>query len=319
MPIKIQIRRDLSTSWSNINPVLSEGELGLETDTKKIKVGDGIGTEWNNLPYILDPGYSNLVSSSIILTIGPSGDYQTINGAIGYLSRHYPIYVNGGIDVDMLLLSGFVMEEQVLLRSLDLSWATIKGEDAETFVERDSLTTNFGGLFPVFGAMNGARLPKIDHQFSVNETGSHEDRAGVYCCVGSKAIILGGGVRKNVKFPLFASGSSLVEADAMTKPIDFSGTNVYYDGVDITHTCIMGIKNSIIHMNSIKAVGGSVNGTLSGGGSTIVALNSDCKMGSSESNNDIVVMNGSFITANGAIGGTSQQVNIPTADGIIFK
>ena len=48
---QIVIRRDKSTVWSYENPVLAEGELGLETDTNRLKAGDDRNS-WNNLPYI---------------------------------------------------------------------------------------------------------------------------------------------------------------------------------------------------------------------------------------------------------------------------
>jgi len=50
MPIQIQLRRGTETEWSTANPTLAEGELGLETDTSKFKVGDG-STAWNSLAY----------------------------------------------------------------------------------------------------------------------------------------------------------------------------------------------------------------------------------------------------------------------------
>lgn len=49
---KIKNRADGSANWSNTNPVLEIGELGLETDTNKIKFGDGI-TTWNSLAYFV--------------------------------------------------------------------------------------------------------------------------------------------------------------------------------------------------------------------------------------------------------------------------
>jgi hypothetical protein len=49
--LRFQFRRDLSNTWSTINPVLAQGELGLETDSTKFKLGDGT-TEWNNLSYV---------------------------------------------------------------------------------------------------------------------------------------------------------------------------------------------------------------------------------------------------------------------------
>lgn len=46
----IQLRRGLSSTWTSTNPVLADGELGYETNTKKGKLGDGV-TAWNSLTY----------------------------------------------------------------------------------------------------------------------------------------------------------------------------------------------------------------------------------------------------------------------------
>ena len=51
MATKIQLRRDTSNNWSSNNPILSSGEIGYETDTRKIKVGNG-SSAWNSLQYI---------------------------------------------------------------------------------------------------------------------------------------------------------------------------------------------------------------------------------------------------------------------------
>lgn len=42
MSNRIQFRRDTAARWKSINPILQEGELGIETNTGKIKIGDGI-------------------------------------------------------------------------------------------------------------------------------------------------------------------------------------------------------------------------------------------------------------------------------------
>jgi hypothetical protein len=46
-------RRGTSAEWASANPVLDAGEIGYETNTKVIKIGDGV-TPWNTLlmPYI---------------------------------------------------------------------------------------------------------------------------------------------------------------------------------------------------------------------------------------------------------------------------
>ena len=50
MASKIQIRRDTASNWTSADPTLSNGELGLETDTKRLKAGDG-STAWSSLAY----------------------------------------------------------------------------------------------------------------------------------------------------------------------------------------------------------------------------------------------------------------------------
>ena len=47
---KIQLRNGTAAEWTAKNPVLLKGEMGIETDTHKIKVGDG-STQWSNLAY----------------------------------------------------------------------------------------------------------------------------------------------------------------------------------------------------------------------------------------------------------------------------
>ena len=62
MATRIQFRRGLATEWTNANPILAEGELGLELDTRKFKVGVGT-TSWQNLEYSLGDGTLTLATS----------------------------------------------------------------------------------------------------------------------------------------------------------------------------------------------------------------------------------------------------------------
>ena len=54
----LQIRHDLAANWITRNPILAQGEYGLEVNTGWLKIGDG-NTEWINLPYLnkLDTEY----------------------------------------------------------------------------------------------------------------------------------------------------------------------------------------------------------------------------------------------------------------------
>ena len=48
---RIQLKHGLAASWTERNPVLLAGEIGIETDTLKMKVGDGT-SKWEALGYL---------------------------------------------------------------------------------------------------------------------------------------------------------------------------------------------------------------------------------------------------------------------------
>lgn len=50
MADQIQLRRDTAANWTTSNPVLADGEIGLERDTNKFKVGNGT-ENWVTRPY----------------------------------------------------------------------------------------------------------------------------------------------------------------------------------------------------------------------------------------------------------------------------
>lgn len=50
LSVQIKNRYDTSANWTYNNPILLSGEIGIENDTGKIKVGDGT-SNWNSLSY----------------------------------------------------------------------------------------------------------------------------------------------------------------------------------------------------------------------------------------------------------------------------
>ena len=73
---KIQIRRDQSSRWSSINPLLADGEMGVELDTLKIKIGDG-ARNWNALPYVAGEGA--LVPGDNVTELVNNAGYLTVD------------------------------------------------------------------------------------------------------------------------------------------------------------------------------------------------------------------------------------------------
>src|SRR5690606_32741826 len=112
------------------------------------------------------------------VSVGPSGDFATINDALQYLSAKYPLYKKSGYTAKIILLSGFSVKEQVLVSGIDLRWITISSEDEEVQVLSNFLTTRFGqeNRYPLFGAKNGAFLPIIDALFNMQTDGDSTPR-----------------------------------------------------------------------------------------------------------------------------------------------
>lgn len=73
---QIQVRRGTASQWTSANPTLASGEWGFESDTGKVKIGNG-STAWTSL------GYTGAGSvTSITAGTGLSGGTITATGTI---------------------------------------------------------------------------------------------------------------------------------------------------------------------------------------------------------------------------------------------
>lgn len=90
--VTLQIRSDHSRDWTARNPVLGEGEYGLENDTFLIKIGNGV-SDWQHLPYLnkLNDSYFKRMSDGS-LTFSDSFAEQINN-----------IIVNAGGDAHLVI------------------------------------------------------------------------------------------------------------------------------------------------------------------------------------------------------------------------
>ena len=50
---RFKLRNGTAAEWTGANPVLLEGEIGIETDTRTYKIGDGT-TAWAGLSYYIE-------------------------------------------------------------------------------------------------------------------------------------------------------------------------------------------------------------------------------------------------------------------------
>lgn len=67
MAVQIQVRRGIGTDWSNVNPILADGEIGYDKTTKQLKIGDG-SSSWSTLQYFSPStiGVGTIVDAAVI-------------------------------------------------------------------------------------------------------------------------------------------------------------------------------------------------------------------------------------------------------------
>ena len=90
----LQLRNDTSANWTSVNPVLAKGEMGVETDTRKFKFGDGIST-WTELQYA---STEELVIDNVLSSTSKNPvQNKVVNEALHYTNDTPTISAIGGI------------------------------------------------------------------------------------------------------------------------------------------------------------------------------------------------------------------------------
>lgn len=80
---RIRLRRATQAQWAASNPVLLAGELAVETDTRRLKVGDG-ATAWASLEYV-EAAFAGSFDSivDVDVTAAVDGSLLVFNAATG--------------------------------------------------------------------------------------------------------------------------------------------------------------------------------------------------------------------------------------------
>lgn len=80
---KIQVRRGTAAQWTAANPILASGEIGFETDTGKIKVGNG-SAAWGSLPNTTEITTVDGNSTTIQVRHETSAGWEIANPTLAY-------------------------------------------------------------------------------------------------------------------------------------------------------------------------------------------------------------------------------------------
>lgn len=114
---RIRLRRDTAANWTTNNPTLALAEPGYETDTGKIKLGDG-ATAWTALAYRFTGGTTNAVDAQVDFGTTNREDFATVVVPATWVAAGSNIVVSPGIptttdhDVEDALLEGLTASVQ---------------------------------------------------------------------------------------------------------------------------------------------------------------------------------------------------------------
>ena len=115
--IRIQLRNDTAEKWNTENPVLLKGEMGVETDTGKTKIGNGTA-HWEDLKYsgvdedtikgiidknrnavefiVANEGESDTQALARVITAPKKGDVGIVEQTKNGIGEFYTAYIHDG-------------------------------------------------------------------------------------------------------------------------------------------------------------------------------------------------------------------------------
>ncbi len=106
MLIQLLLRRGTTAEWTSANPVLADGEIGLDTSQDKFKIGDGV-TAWNSLAFAtgaagssgLNPVFSRQGTLGVLtgtqrLYVERAGTIGVVRASLGTPSVGSPVVVD---------------------------------------------------------------------------------------------------------------------------------------------------------------------------------------------------------------------------------
>lgn len=149
----IVLRNDTAENWRVANPVLLKGEAGYETDTQKLKFGDG-STTWNDLPYFGEAAES----VAKVYQIEVAKDTDHLDAIAGVIDEGAELH-NGDIAIVKELISGDKREYTAYVYDGE-NWVAMDGNvsaDNVYFTKNLIFTQTFGKFTP--GATGSVEIP----------------------------------------------------------------------------------------------------------------------------------------------------------------
>ena len=126
----IQLRRDTAANWTSVDPTLADGEMGIETDTLKQKIGDG-STAWT-IQTIADADFTaadditydcqagDITADRIITVTSITTRFRVINGQEAYTLRFNgaSVYNMGGTEAVVYVMALAAVTVELIMGKL---------------------------------------------------------------------------------------------------------------------------------------------------------------------------------------------------------
>ena len=285
MAARIQIRRDTSSNWASANPTLNSGELGLETNTNKIKVGDG-STAWSSLAYIIYPlSFSDLLNKPT--TIAGYGITDAFDGAFSSLTGKPTTLAGYGITDALATTAGLGDLSNVSISNLTVNKGFIKYNGTNfvnhslVFSDLTSTPTTIAG-YGITDAFNGVFSSLTGKPNTIAGYGITDAFDGVFSSLtGKPTTIAGYGITDALQLgtsatTALAGNTTFSFASLTAKPTTIAGYGIT-DAFDGAYSSLTGRPTTISGYGITDAFDGAFSSltgkptTLSGYGITDAA------------------------------------------------
>lgn len=239
MSNRVQYRRDTKARWAEVNPVLMEGEVGLEIDTKNIKMGDGVHA-WNELEYGV--GIENITSE-----LGDSENLAASQKLIKKIIKDNPLITNRcSISID----------KNKIKIGIGFFWLADKFGDLITKNIEEELTFTFSGDdFLIFNKDNNdfevISFKNIGNYSNFVTLFEYDEKIGFNPCSQMFPYILNERIKKIEDFAILTpytfynenKETSLININLEEKKVEWKKGEYIFYGNRI-------IKDDSIHLNS---------------------------------------------------------------------
>ena len=148
--VKLRTRYDTAANWTSNNPVLLGGELGIESDTLKMKVGNG-SMAWSSLPYLLN-GSAFQAASTITVNTGASPALGTVANNTEYRCTNTSPSTAPSMTIASISSTGTELVFSVVFKAPSTTAPTITNNSGKTIKYKGDDVSN-GVFAPVTGTV----------------------------------------------------------------------------------------------------------------------------------------------------------------------